>query len=164
MIYYSLAQPDNLGTVMAILDEAACWLEQRGIKQWPCPHPPHFRRRVGMCIESAEVYIARTIDKAEPVGTIALGWSDPYWKERPGKAAYVHKMAVGNDFHGRGIGKHMLVWALDQARKAGAEALRLDCLAANYGLRAYYESHGFSWTAEITDRDYTAALYEMDIR
>jgi hypothetical protein len=36
------AAREDLPVVMSILDEAACWLEGRGIFQWPCPHPQHF--------------------------------------------------------------------------------------------------------------------------
>jgi hypothetical protein len=42
-----------------------------------------------------------------------------------------------------GLGIVMLRRAADAARERGASALRLDCVASNERLRAYYEAAGF---------------------
>ena len=51
--------------------------------------------------------------------TLTLDWSDPVWSGIPGPAGYLHTLARGRS------------------------ALRLDCLASNGRLRAYYEAAGF---------------------
>jgi RimJ/RimL family protein N-acetyltransferase len=42
-----------------------------------------------------------------------------------------------------GLGKVILRWAGDVARRHGRHALRLDCVASNHRLPAYYEAAGF---------------------
>jgi hypothetical protein len=50
--------------------------------------------------------------------------------------------------HAAGLGAAVLGFAADIARGHGREALRLDCVAANTGLRAYYERAGFAYRGD----------------
>ena len=50
---------------------------------------------------------------------------------------------------GRGDGEAILAWAADTARRHGRHALRLDCVAANRRLRAYYEASGFVHRGDV---------------
>ena len=49
-----------------------------------------------------------------------------------------------------GLGAVILAWAADAARQRGCEALRLDCVAFNPRLRAYYEAAGFVHRGDVT--------------
>jgi GNAT superfamily N-acetyltransferase len=82
----------------------------------------------------------------EAVAVVRLLWTDRrFWGGRDeGDAAYVHSLAVRRDLAGRGIGAAVLAWAEREAAARGRRFLRLDCLAANAGLTAYYERAGFS--------------------
>jgi len=88
------------------------------------------------------MYLARL--DGEPVGTIALLWSDEEtWGDVPGAAGYVHGLAVRRDFAGQGLGRALLRWAENRAASSGREHLRLDCVAGNRALNEYYERAGF---------------------
>ncbi len=63
-------------------------------------------------------------------------------------AAYLHRMAVRR--HAAGIGAAVLSWAAGLARQHGCQALRLDCVASNDRLRAYYERTGFAYRGDVT--------------
>ena len=49
-----------------------------------------------------------------------------------------------------GLGAVILGWAARIARQQGREALRLDCVASNGRLRAYYEAAGFVHRGDVT--------------
>jgi len=83
----------------------------------------------------------------EVVGTLTVDHDDPAWSDQPANAAYVHRMAVTR--HGAALGTWLLAWVGDQAHTAGREAIRLDCVADNTGLCAYYERHGFRSRGDV---------------
>jgi hypothetical protein len=122
--------------VLDILDEAAAWLRQRGIVQWP-------ERFQSSWLEDAigrgETWLLRVGDKA--AGTLALDWADALWADLDGAAGYVHRMAVRRE--AAGAGALLLGWAADTVRQNGRHLLRLDCVTDNRSLRAYYEARGF---------------------
>jgi GNAT superfamily N-acetyltransferase len=156
-IDFRQASPGDLPLVMEILAEAAAWLVVKGIDQWPSPPNIHWQRRMAAAIERGELYTAGFAEHRFAI--VRLAWSDPYWPD-DGRAGYVHTMAIRDEMHGRGIGAAILKWALAQVRRQGKSCLRLDCLAGNGCLRRYYEDQGFVYKGQISDRDYTAALYE----
>lgn len=130
------AAPDELADVLAVLDEAAAWLRESGIEQWP----DSFKARwVEPAIERGETWLAR-ID-GEVVGTITLDWDDPLWEDTPGLAGYVHRMAVRRS--ASGLGAALLDWAAATSNALGCRYLRLDCVRSNSRLRSYYEARGF---------------------
>ncbi|WP_370261172.1 ribosomal protein S18-alanine N-acetyltransferase [Limnobacter sp.] len=52
-------------------------------------------------------------------------------------------ISVRADLQGRGHGKHLLLWGLDQARAAGASGMLLEVRPSNTSARALYEKQGF---------------------
>ena len=106
-------------------------------------------------------------DGGELVGTVALQDTDERsWGEQPPDATYLHRLAFGHDFHGRGLGEQVIGWAAEMATLKGHQFLRLDCDARNTSLCAYYERQGFVkvGTKEIPEyKDYVAALYQKAI-
>ena len=154
------ARPEDLDVVVAILTEAARWLLERGIRQWPDPFPAD---RVEVLLRRGEFYVARL--EGEVVATFALLWRDPaFWGERPPDAAYVHALAVRRAYSGRGLGRRLVEWAAEQAAAAGRQYLRLDCLSDNGALRAYYEGLGFVPQGEVEIDDFRATLFERRAR
>jgi len=154
------AEPDELDEVVSILSEAARWLLERGIRQWPDPFP---RDRAAALLERGSFYLA--LLDGQPVAAFALLWSDPaFWGEQPPNAGYVHAVAVRRAYAGRGIGERLLEWAEGQTAAAGRVYLRLDCMSNNEVLRAYYERLGFEQRGEAVFDDFTATLFERRCR
>ena len=96
-------------------------------------------------IERGETWLVRSGPRT--AGTVTLDWSDPLWSDSAGQAGYLHRMAVQR--WAAGTGGAILAWAADQARTRDAAALRLDCVSANAGLRAYYEAAGFHHRGDV---------------
>jgi ribosomal protein S18 acetylase RimI-like enzyme len=153
-------QPQHRAVMLDILDEAASWLSARGIDQW---RPDQFR----VLIDRGDTYLA--LLDGEAVGTLALHWHDAIderlWHEVANveEAGYVHRLAVRRAFAGKGIGWHLLRWAEGMVAAAGKSYLRLDCMAENPALCAYYERAGFTYRGEVQGKGWKARLYEKKI-
>ena len=113
----STAKPDEIDTVLGILDEAAAWIITNNLPSvWK---PGEFSHQTFLDqIAQDEVYLASVDGIA--VGTFVLQWSDSFWwGERSSEAGYFHKFAVRPLLAGRGIGLEMLRWAEQRTRSAG---------------------------------------------
>lgn len=63
----------------------------------------------------------------------------------PKKAWYnIDIIIIDKQFQGRGYGKHMVKWALDYLKKAGAKELNIGVSRYNYGAQKIYMAAGFS--------------------
>jgi GNAT superfamily N-acetyltransferase len=152
-------QAQDVAVVAGLLDEATVWVGERGYEQWPLPFP---RDELEAAVERGEVYVAEV--DGEVVATVTLLWSDPmYWGERPPDAAYVHKLAVRRACAGRRIGSAIVEWADATAAAAGRMFLRLDCLAGNPGIRAYYEELGFEHRGDLVVDNRNMSIYERPV-
>ncbi|MFE7190097.1 GNAT family N-acetyltransferase [Kitasatospora sp. NPDC057541] len=144
------AGPDRTAEVLEVLDDAAGWLGSRGIAQWPARFEA---ARIAGALSRGETWLAVVGPGDEPAGrgrvagTVTLDWADPLWADAAGAAGYVHRLAVRR--WAAGLGGHVLDWAADAARARGAGFLRLDCVATNARLRAYYESRGFAHRGDV---------------
>jgi GNAT superfamily N-acetyltransferase len=149
--------------LIEIHEEASRWLLARGIRQWKTDTFP--RDRLSIRIERGEVYVVRL--EAEPVGMAILQEADEdTWGARSDDALYLHGLRVLRAYAGRGIGRAILRWAEEQVMSRGRIYLRLDCLAENVKLRAYYENAGFRCVGEKTwedDPDWRSSLYEKRV-
>jgi GNAT superfamily N-acetyltransferase len=152
-------QAQDVAVVAGLLDEATVWVGERGYEQWPLPFP---RDELEAAVERGEVYVAEV--DGEVVATVTVLWSDPmYWGERPPDAAYVHKLAVRRACAGRRIGSAIVEWADATAAAAGRMFLRLDCLAGNPGIRAYYEQLGFEHRGDLVVNNRNMSIYERPV-
>ena len=150
------ATPADVDEVLDLLAEAAAWLRERGLHQWPRRFP---REQIAESVVRGETYLARAGETT--VATLALQWADPFfWGEREPDAGYVHRVAVRRSFAGRGLGEELLEWADEQVRARGRRYLRLDCMAANARLRRYYEELGFAHCGDVARGEWLASLYE----
>lgn len=135
------ATADDADTFLGIHEEAARWLWERGIRQW---RPGAFQREwLDEPIARGELYIARL--RGEPVGTLLIQWSDEYtWGKRPDDSGYIHGLRVRRSASGRELGQALLRWAEGEIARAGRTYARLDCIANNPALCAYYERAGYT--------------------
>jgi RimJ/RimL family protein N-acetyltransferase len=138
------AAVEDLGQVLDVLDEAAGWLDARGVAQWPKQFEASW---VEGAISRGETWLVEAGGKS--AGTVTLDWSDPLWIDDR-TAGYVHRLAVRR--WAAGLGAEILRWAVDTARNQGRWAVRLDCVASNTGLRAYYEAAGFIHCGDVPVR------------
>jgi GNAT superfamily N-acetyltransferase len=140
------ADSDYAQTVKRLLDKAATIPANQGIEQWPASFKVE---NVERNIENGGVYVFYD-DQDNPVGTIDVRDSDEtVWGEDNVSAIYAHRLAIDPAFSGQGAGQQILEWVVEKAKAEGKEFIRLDCVAHNQKLRAYYESKGFVHIRDI---------------
>lgn len=138
------AEPDELSTVIKLLEQAAAWLHEQGVTdQWPLSFA---QDRFDADLRAREVWLAR-ID-GDVVGTLTLNWSDQLWTDLgpTDVAGYVHRLTVLRG--ARGLGARLLDWAAREIRARGRNLLRLDCVTSNIRLNDYYRAAGFEAMGE----------------
>jgi len=157
---FSRALPSETREILAAYQALALGLQMRGIDQWEHYLGPAGEDLVERRFREGEVYWMRL--QGRKAGFICLGLDEADW---PGlgqdpNALFVLSLGVLKPFAGRGLGAGALDWAVDQALARGRSRLRLDCLADNPGLCAYYETHGFERIAGQERLGRALNLYE----
>jgi len=132
----------DAAVVLDVLDEASAWLRVRGVKQWPERFSPELIRG---SLAAGTTWLAYS--GGRPAATVTLDWSDPLWGDQPAPAGYVHRLAVRR--WAVGVGATLLTWARRTSAQQERAYLRLDCVAWNRALRAYYESAGFVHRGDV---------------
>jgi GNAT superfamily N-acetyltransferase len=142
------AMPDEFPLVLELLDEAARWLSERGITQWPAQFSgaEDWRiERIRAYIDNGHTWLVRTQDTA--IATFTLSAADPDyadgWPDGPDTGLYIYRMAIRRQFAGHDIGGRILDWSSARAAALGYRWLRLDCHRGNHGLQNYYKTRGF---------------------
>lgn len=141
------AAPADRADIVSLLDEAATWLQAKGIDQWK---PGRFTEEVTTAIAAGELYLARR--SGAVVGCFRLARSDPdasrLWAEplanlSSARVLYLSRLAVSRAAARDSLGRRLLDEAMRIAASAGIESVRLDCWAGNLRLRQYYLDAGF---------------------
>jgi GNAT superfamily N-acetyltransferase len=162
-IRVAAARADELPIAAEILDEASAWLASRGLDCWPRPFAV---ASLEATLALGPTYLAW--DGPTAAGTFSLYRTDVlFWGERPdeppGNARYLHKLAILRSH--AGLGRELLALAERLARDGGAARLRLDCVAGNPAICAYYEAAGFEYRGEVSGPAFQVpyALYEKPL-
>lgn len=155
------ARPDEINVVLDLLADAAAWLRARGVDQWPERFDASW---VMPALERGDTWLAvhERQDEDEVVATLVVEWEDELcWAGYPADAGYLHRLAVRR--RGTGLGAQLLRWAEEHAAAEGKRFLRLDCVAWNGPLCAYYERAGYEHVGDVTVGPYTQARYEKRV-
>ncbi|MEV7853651.1 GNAT family N-acetyltransferase [Streptomyces sp. NPDC088183] len=136
-----LADETDLAALVRLRDDAARWMLARGITgQWQPGEldEDHFRR----IMANGEVWIAE--DRGRVAGAWELWWADEdAWGPQPPVAGYVHRLMVDHGSARPGTGRWLLRVAERRVAETGRSFARLDCLATNARLNAYYMADGY---------------------
>ena len=79
------------------------------------------------------------------VGTLQLTFT-PSISFQGGKRATVESVRVDEQHRGKGIGRKMMLWAIDHARANGCVSMQLTTNAERVDAHRFYENLGFSGT------------------
>ncbi len=155
------AVPEDLDALEAIDESTGAWLQSRGIDAGRPPKP--LREILADRVSSGTMLLA--LLDGQPAGMMTLLWEpEGLWADLPGDAVYVHGLMVHRDFAGKEIGRRLLEWAERRAYAGGKPLVRLDCMAENPELRAYYERAGYAHRGDVALPHRTAARYEKRVQ
>ena len=99
--------------------------------------------------ENGDICASMIVNTVQPCEHEKIAWK---YKVDDDKAVTVHTLCVPPSKAGHGYGRMMMQYALDFAKKAGYEAVRLDTYAGNLPAQSLYKKLGFSspGTAHVT--------------
>jgi GNAT superfamily N-acetyltransferase len=152
------ADSKDLEGVSSVLQEAAHWLEQRGMALWRDDELSS--QRVQEEIASGLFYLAE--DDGAIGGVIRFQLDDPeFWPDvLPGEAAYIHRLAVRRCYAGGRVSFQLLDWAVAETRKISRTYLRMDVETPRRRLREIYEKYGFQYHSERNVGPYSVSRYQ----
>jgi hypothetical protein len=159
-----IAHSDDPATSAAIIEEVAAWGASKGFPSW-IPGTFTGPESVGLTrlrgdIATHSLYLVWRGES--PVATFSLLERDPiYWPDADDDALYLHRFAVRRA--AAGSGRHAVTWCLHEAQRRRRAFVRLDCLAANSGIRRYYEGFGFAAVDETVIDGTRYGLYEAPV-
>jgi GNAT superfamily N-acetyltransferase len=156
------AVPAETATVVAMLREAAAWVDALGVVMWEDGELES--APIAADVAAGMYFLA--VEDGKTAGAVRFQLEDPlFWPDQPPhESAFVHRLVVTRAFKGRGVAQRLLQWAMDHARTAGRRWLRLDCDAERTKLRALYESCGFRLHSYRHVGPYYVSRYEIEIR
>lgn len=138
-------------TVIALLKEVAAWLQNNNINQWGFLLEGGEDDEIQQAIKDGATYVA--CQNGEILATFTLysqqsEWDQHVWgQEDNSEILYLHRLAVRPEHMKKGIGKEILGWINEHLYKT----IRLDCVAHNPKLCAYYEENGFTSIGTTAD-------------
>ncbi|MEU1724544.1 GNAT family N-acetyltransferase [Nonomuraea sp. NPDC005692] len=140
-------RPGDDAVLLTMFDSAITWLvSQNRTGQWgtqPFTGDPRRTQQAADWLAGGGMRIAE-ID-GQPAGCIVVGDALPYVTPATEPELYVQVLVIDQRHAGRAIGRHLLQWALQEARDRGLGLVRVDCYAGDdERLIAYYESCGFT--------------------
>lgn len=112
------------------------------------------RKSVGRAIERGDQYAC--IDNGEVVGAFILN-DDPMgnydvgdWlvELKEGEYLIIHTLATDPQAYQKGVGRYMVDFCIEAARKGGYKAVRLDVVPGNAPAVRLYEKLGFTFAGE----------------
>lgn len=140
-VLVELARSSDATALVALRDDIARWLTDRGVRQWnPGEFPLDWMRS---WIRGGRVHVAR--EPGGIVAAVAVLWEDAeIWGPDPtGAAGYIHLLMVERHRAGQGLGDVMLAHAEGQIARGGRPRARLDAVATNQALRDWYRDRGY---------------------
>lgn len=134
----SVASPADAPAVLALRDAAARWMVARGIAQWrPGDRPLSY---FASAAATGDLLAWRSAGRV--VGAVVVSASDRTWVSTPPATCYLHALVI--DRAHAGLGRRVLAAAENHLRSLGVARVRLDCVAHNAALRAYYREAGYA--------------------
>ncbi|MQA93657.1 MAG: GNAT family N-acetyltransferase [Streptosporangiales bacterium] len=158
------ADPGDLESIEALIDETAGWLRTKGTDQWsrPWPSAEGRRRRIMEGLLRRTTWLLRASGESAPVATVTVEPAADDWlwtpEEREARATYLHRLIVRRTPRWRGLGGDLLRWVSHEAAARGDDYLRIDVWTSNHALHDYYRRHGFRHVRTSSRADYPSGM------
>ena len=143
------AAEQDLPAVFDLINTRIRWLQQRGIHQWDTYWEAFPEEHYRAAVRDGALFVLKRDDRI--TAAAALRREDNLWSDGA-PALYIHNFAACPNHPGDG--EQLLARCESVARAEGLSFLRLDCLASNAVLNAYYESRDFVFVATLPGDEY----------
>ena len=160
---FQRAERGDSKDILALLQRISTWLDGKGIDQWKQFFEKKGEETLDRRFREGEVY--KIIQDGYLLGVFVIQWDDTFWHpmKKDGLACWIHTMGLDPSLTGKGIGKKILSFVEDAAKRAGKKYVRLDCNGANERLCRFYESNGFKNAGSKPWEQWMVRLYEKEL-
>lgn len=155
----------DLPELISLQDACIAKLQQDGINQWDDICPSY------ICLEndvlSKSLYISHmehtlcgciTLDEKQEKEYAEVSWTHP-----GPRILVVHRLMVHPAHRGRGVGKQLMNFAEEKARKKGYDAIRLDVFLDNPVALSLYERLGYRRAGTVLLKKGPFACFEKGL-
>lgn len=150
----SLATVKDTTRVLHLLTETAKWFQQNGSTQWSDLLKGIDAHNTTGAIQRGDVFICTK--EEELAGMVMLlqtpsEWDCRLWEltdEAPNDAIYLHRLAINRKYAHYKLGQSIVNWCKNDIQFEGKKKVRLDCVAHNEFLNAFYQKIGFTYVGE----------------
>ncbi|MEN1985117.1 GNAT family N-acetyltransferase [Paenibacillus hubeiensis] len=152
--YIDRAHPDDTDAIMRMLVEIAEWLNSQGSSQWGVLLRGEDSHDTVGAIRRGDVFVVKQGDEVAGMVTLLRSpseWDERLWGEQAGTedgALYLHRLAVSRKYASVGLGKRILKWSSTGIWFENKDRVRLDCVAGNDTLNAFYARNGYTYLGE----------------
>jgi protein-tyrosine phosphatase len=158
----AVAGQEDVNAMIGVLEEAASWLWNRGIRQWEPGSMRTQRRTFRRWTRSNGLVVARS-DGDLAGGCFLVDEPMAEWATHSGAAFYLHRLVVARAHAGCGVSAGLLDWCKNRARELGVPRVRLDCWDGNERLRAFYRAAGYRELEAVPSHGFIVRLFELEI-
>lgn len=140
--------------VLRLLTETAKWFKTKGSTQWSDLLKGIDRHHTKEAILRGDVFICMSGE--ELAGVVMLlqspsKWDQDLWQlthKEPNDSVYLHRLAINRHYANQQLGGEIVKWCQEHIQFEGKKKLRLDCLAHNHYLNAFYQKADFTYIGE----------------
>ena len=147
------ARADELDALLAVVREATRRLESQGIHQWDNIYPDSPTLQAD--IENRHMHVIEA--QGAIAGMISLNdvqspeYRDVTWLF-PGRALVVHRLVIAPSHQRQGHATRLLMFAEQEAKKQGYDAIRFDAFTENSAATALYGHLGYRTAGTVKFR------------
>ncbi|MEH7072660.1 GNAT family N-acetyltransferase [Neobacillus drentensis] len=141
-----MARSEEIEPIRKLLKENAVWLQSKGINQWSYLLDGGEYDPIHRAILIEETYVLEIDNKVMGTFTASLkqnDWDIEIWGKSIEPSVYIHRLAIGLNAKGNGLGWEALQWTENYFANR-VSYLRLDCVAHNQKLNEFYQNCGFT--------------------
>lgn len=150
------ALPQDLETVLDILNRATEKLLAKGLKQWTKRWEAEPTLRA---IEAGKQFLAFESGQVKAVFQLSGKSSNPVVEAAHPGDLYLSRLAVDPKWQNHGFGKRVMEQVLRYANDLG-KTLYLDCWAGNYKLKTFYKECGMEQFGDFPEDDYFITVFK----
>lgn len=163
MIQLTLAQKENILTVMRLMNDAKAFLKEQGIDQWQNGYPNE--ESIAADIEAAGGYLLT--EGGMTVGYLYLGFDgEPTYQtiagnwKTAGSYAVIHRLTISAAFRGQGLASAAFKLAERLVKERGVGSIRVDTGEANKRMQHVVTKNGFEYCGVVRVSDGERLAYE----
>lgn len=159
-----LAKIGDIKSYHDIIVSRCKWLEDNGVNQWkPWSYPirysiQYFEEQINI----NRLFVIKDDDNKIYGGFLLKERDENYWDDSNNVSAfYIHHLAT--KIGGAKFGEMIFDFCIDYSKKNNKEYLRLDCVAHNDKLNAYYKKIGFKHCGTIQIKNWSENLWQIKL-